>query len=102
LDKAAWSRSSSATGRQADQHVARGAEILNRGSFEVVGRELLADGIEFHGLRITHLDQRAAGEVDAEIQAPGGQQRERNQHQGHRDDDRELAVTRKLMLDSPK
>jgi hypothetical protein len=58
-----------------DQHVARGAEILHLGIGESVSLHLLAQFVEIGRLRVAHLEQRAAGEFDGEMQALVGQEK---------------------------
>ncbi len=60
--------------RHADQHVARGAEVLHRIVVVAAGVERPADLVDFGGMLVADLHHRAAGELDREIQALGGEE----------------------------
>ena len=68
----------------ADQHVARGAEVLYFGL--VPGAiERAADGIDVRRLLVAHLDQRAAGELDRVVEAAVQEKEHRQQERDQRD-----------------
>ncbi len=71
--------------RQADQHVARGAEVLHL-ALETGLVERLADLLDVGGLLVIDLDQRAAGELDRKVQALVGQEEHRGE-EGQQGDD---------------
>src|SRR2546422_7440166 len=52
----------------ADQHLARGAEVLHLG-LEAGAVERLADALDVGRALVADLDQRAAGELDREVEA---------------------------------
>jgi hypothetical protein len=71
---------------QADQDVLAGAEILYR-EVGVAGlAEAVADLLQIGGLRVVDLDQRAAGELDREVQAAAEEEEHRQQESEQRDD----------------
>jgi hypothetical protein len=72
--------------RNADQHVARGPEVLHLGIGETVAFELLAHLRQVGRLGITDFHQRAAGELDRQVQAAGGEEEHRQQEGDQRDD----------------
>ena len=55
--------------RQADQHVARAAEVLHLRVADLHGLDRGAHLADVGRLRIGHLDHRAAGELDRQVQA---------------------------------
>jgi hypothetical protein len=68
----------------ADQHVARGAEVLRLG-LEAGAFEALADGVDVGRLLVVDLEQRAAGELDREVEPPVDEE-EHRQHERDRGD----------------
>ena len=83
----------------ADQHVRRLAEFLQRHFAKTESREPashVADGGGFGG---AHLDHDAALEVDAVVQPLDGEQPHRNQHQQRRKDEKDLLLRNELEVD---
>ena len=70
--------------RHADQHVARGAEVLHL-HLESAGLQRLADLLHVGAVAVVHLHERAAGELDREMQPLGGEEEHRQQERDERD-----------------
>ena len=72
--------------RQADQHVARAAEVLHLCVRVAIGGQPLADRLKLRRLGVAHFHQRAAGEFHRKMQAACGKE-EHRQHEGDQRDD---------------
>jgi hypothetical protein len=69
----------------ADQHLARGAEVLHLGL--VAGAvEVAADGVDLGRLLVADLDQRAAGKLDRQVEPAEGEEADRGEEGDERDD----------------
>ena len=90
--------------RQADQHVARGAELLHLHVAHAQAFDQAARAVDVGRLRVLDLDQRAAGELDRQVQALGGQEEHRRGEGDERDDvqHQRMAHERDVALDPEK
>jgi len=70
-----------ATQRQADQHVARSAEILHLHFAKAQPLDGRTGAVDVGRVCVLRLDQRAAGEFDAQVQAARGEE-EHGQQEG--------------------
>ena len=67
---------------QANERVARSAEVLHLRILEAGATQRITYGAEIGGFGVTDLDQRATGEIDAEIEAAHAQRQQRKDNQG--------------------
>ena len=85
----------------ANQRVARGAEVLHRVIVITARVERLADLLDFRGVLVAHFHHRAAGELDREIQALGGEEkhREKESEERHHVERQRMAHERDVVAD---
>jgi hypothetical protein len=77
--------------RQSNNDVARGAEGLHRKVLVIGGSQSAANVGQVRRFRIRNLDQRAAGEIQPEIEAAGDQRTDARQYQHRRENQSDLA-----------
>ncbi len=71
-----------ASGRETHQNIVRCAEVLNDGFWVSRFRQIGAHLRQIDGLRISNLDERAAGEVDTVVE-PAHTERDKRHEQKH-------------------
>ena len=83
-----------------DDHVVRGPEMLDDGALETRSVQRGAYRLQLDGTRIAHLDQRAAGEIDSELEAPDCERHDRDDQQRRRELHRETATAHEVEVES--